>query len=190
VLGYTAYTFALGAFGVLGADVSSARARLAVDQAATFFAQCSCRRTRGHVESGVRSDRVQKRNHAGYAVDLDSRAGRVPLAFGAFLAGSTFGPCHFWRRRCSSVPVPGPVNTLILETAPVNLRASAMAVPFSRSISSATCVAGDSSAGWQIHSAEICRKAVLILPLALIWPARFGLVLALKRNGFIHLRDG
>jgi len=40
VLGYTAYTFALGASGI-GADVPASRPRVAVDQAAEFSAWCS-----------------------------------------------------------------------------------------------------------------------------------------------------
>jgi hypothetical protein len=74
----------------------------------------------------------------------------------------------------------GPVNTLILETAPVNLRASAMAVSIFTSH-----LFGD------MWSPEIVgrladsfggnlQKAVLILPLALIVASALWLVLALK----------
>jgi hypothetical protein len=53
----------------------------------------------------------------------------VPLAFGAFLASSTFCSRSFLAAAMFFLFLPtGPVNTLILETALVNLRASAMAV--------------------------------------------------------------
>jgi hypothetical protein len=74
----------------------------------------------------------------------------------------------------------GPVNTLILETAPVNLRASAMAVSIFT-----IHLFGD------MWSPEIVgrladsfggnlQKAVLILPVALIVASALWLVLALK----------
>jgi hypothetical protein len=74
----------------------------------------------------------------------------------------------------------GPVNTLILETAPVNLRASAMAVSIFT-----IHLFGD------MWSPEIVgrladsfggnlQKAVLILPVALIMAGALWLVLALK----------
>jgi hypothetical protein len=51
-----------------------------------------------------------------------------------------------------------PVNTLILETALVNLRASTMAIRFSQSIYSVTCGHRRLLAVSRIHSAEIYRK--------------------------------
>ena len=73
----------------------------------------------------------------------------------------------------------GPVNTLILETVPVNLRSSAMAVSifmihlFGDMWSSE--IVGHLSDSW--HD---LRKAVLILPVALVVAALLWLALAVK----------
>src|ERR1019366_4179859 len=148
VLGYTAYTFALGAFGHWGPTFLQRAHGVAVDQAAEFFG----------------------------AVLV-----AVPLAFGAFLASSTFWSMSFLAAAMFFLFLPtGPVNTLILETAPVNLRASAMAVSIFT-----IHLFGD------MWSPEIVGrlpdsfrgnlpKAVLILPVALIVASALWLTLALK----------
>jgi hypothetical protein len=123
-----------------------------------------------------------KRNRAGYAWTLGlSVLVAVPLAFGAFTATSTF-----WSMTFLAVAMfflflsTGPVNTLILESAPVNLRASAMAVSIFT-----IHLFGD------MWSPEIVgrladsfggnlQKAVLILPVALIVASALWLVLAFK----------
>src|ERR1035437_5288322 len=84
----------------------------------------------GTLIGGFAATAWQKRNRAGYAWSLGlSVLIAVPLAFGAFLAVSTFWSMTFLAAAMFFQFLPtGPVNTLILETAPVNLRASAMAV--------------------------------------------------------------
>jgi MFS transporter, Spinster family, sphingosine-1-phosphate transporter len=75
----------------------------------------------------------------------------------------------------------GPVNTLILETVPLNLRASAMAMSifcihlFGDLWSSE--IVGHLSDHWQS-----LRQAVLILPMALAVAAVFWITLALKQR--------
>src|SRR5580692_1909172 len=190
VLGYTAYTFALGAFGVWGPTFLSRVHGVAVDKAGEFFgAVLVVAGLVGTLLGGFAATAWQKRNRAGYAWTLAlSVLVAVPLAFGAFLATSTF-----WSMTLMATAMfflflsTGPVNTLILETAPVNLRASAMAVSIF-----AIHLFGD------MWSPEIVgrladsfggnlQKAVLILPIALIAAGALWLALALKtRRGSVH----
>jgi MFS family permease len=183
VFGYTAYTFALGAFAIWGPTFLHRTHGVAVEQAATFFgAVLVVAGLVGTLLGGFAATAWQKRNRAGYAWTLGlSVLVAVPLAFGAFTAGSTFWSMSFLAAAMFFLFLPtGPVNTLILETAPVNLRASAMAVSI-----------------FMIHlfgdmwSPEIVgrladafggnlQKAVLILPVALIVASVLWLVLAVK----------
>jgi len=188
VLGYTAYTFALGAFGHWGPTFLHRAHGVAVDKAGEFFgAVLVVAGLVGTMIGGFAATAWQKRNPAGYAwtMGLSVLAG-VPLAFGAFLSGSTVlsmscmaGAMFFLFLST------GPVNTLILQTAPVNLRASAMAVSIFT-----IHLFGD------MWSPEIVgrladsfggnlQKALLILPFALIVAAGLWLVLAIrmKRGG-------
>jgi MFS family permease len=190
VLGYTAYTFALGAFGYWGPTFLHRAHGVAVDKAAEFFgAVLVAAGLVGTLIGGFAATAWQKRNRAGYAWTLGlSVLVAVPLSFGAFLADSTFWSMASLAGAMFFLFLPtGPVNTLILETAPVNLRASAMAVSI-----------------FMIHlfgdmwSPEIVgrladsfggnlQKAVLILPVALIVAGALWLVLALKtRRGPAH----
>jgi MFS family permease len=183
VFGYTAYTFALGAFAVWGPTFLHRAHGVAVEQAATFFgAVLVVAGLVGTLLGGFAATAWQKRNRAGYAWTLGlSVLAAVPLAFGAFTATSTFWSMAFLAAAMFFLFLPtGPVNTLILETAPVNLRASAMAVSIF-----AIHLFGD------MWSPEIVgrladsfggnlQKAVLILPVALIVASALWLVLALK----------
>ena len=183
VLGYTAYTFALGAFAYWGPTFLHRAHGVAVEHAATFFgAVLVVAGLVGTLIGGFAATAWQKRNPAGYAWTLGlSVLAAVPLAFGAFLATSTF-----WSMTCLAAAMfllflpTGPVNTLILETAPVNLRASAMAVSIFT-----IHLFGD------MWSPEIVgrladsfggslQKAVLILPGALIVAGGLWLWLAVK----------
>jgi MFS family permease len=157
VLGYTAYTFALGAFAIWGPTFLHRAHGVAVDKAATFFsAVLVVAGLVGTLLGGFAATAWQKRNRAGYAWTLGlSVLVAVPLAFGAFLATSTFWSMTFLAAAMFFLFLStGPVNTLILETAPVNLHASAMAVS--------------------------------ILPVALIVAAALWLVLALKTKRGSH----
>ena len=183
VLGYTAYTFALGAFGIWGPTFLHRTHGVAVEKAAEFFgAVLVVAGLAGTLIGGFAATAWQKHNPAGYAWTLGlSVLVAVPLAFGAFLASSTFWSMSFLAAAMFFLFLPtGPVNTLILETAPVNLRASAMAVSIFT-----IHLFGD------MWSPEIVgrladafggnlQKAVLILPVALIVAAGLWLTLAMK----------
>ena len=183
VLGYTAYTFALGAFGIWGPTFLHRTHGVAVEKAAEFFGGVLVvAGLAGTLIGGFAATAWQKHNPAGYAWTLGlSVLVAVPLAFGAFLASSTFWSMSFLAAAMFFLFLPtGPVNTLILETAPVNLRASAMAVSIFT-----IHLFGD------MWSPEIVgrladafggnlQKAVLILPVALIVAAGLWLTLAMK----------
>jgi MFS family permease len=190
VLGYTAYTFALGAFGFWGPTFLHRVHGLEVDKAGEFFgAVLVVAGLVGTLIGGFAATAWQKRNPAGYAWTLGlSVLIAVPLAFGAFLTGSTPWSMSLLAGAMFFLFLStGPVNTLILETTPVNLRVSAMAVSI-----------------FMIHlfgdmwSPEIVgrladsfggnlQKAVLILPIALILASALWLGLALKmRRGPAH----
>jgi MFS family permease len=189
IVGYTAYTFALGAFGLWGPTFLHRAHGVAVDRAGEFFgAVLVVAGLVGTLLGGFAATVWQKHNRAGYAWMLGlSVLAAVPLAFGAFLANSTF-----WSMTLMAAAMfflflsTGPVNTLILETAPVNLRASAMAVSIF-----AIHLFGD------MWSPQIVgrladsfggnlQKAVLILPVALIVASVFWLVLAVKTKRAPH----
>ena len=183
VFGYTAYTFALGAFAIWGPTFLHRVHAVAVEQAAYFFGAVTVvAGFLGTMIGGFAATAWQKRNRAGYAWTLGlSVLAAVPLAFGAFLASSTFWSMTFLAAAMFFLFLStGPVNTLILETAPVNLRASAMAVSIFT-----IHLFGD------MWSPEIVgrladsfggnlQKAVLILPVALIVASVLWLALALK----------
>ena len=183
VLGYTAYTFALGAFGHWGPTFLHRTHGVAVEQAGEFFgAVLAVAGLVGTLIGGFAATAWQKRNRAGYAWTLGlSVLAAVPLALGAFTASSTFWSMSFLAAAMFFLFLPtGPVNTLILETAPVNLRASAMAVSIFT-----IHLFGD------MWSPEIVgrladffggnlQKAVLILPVALIVASALWLWLAVK----------
>ena len=190
VFGYTAYTFALGAFGHWGPTFLHRAHGVAVDQAAEFFgAVLVVAGLVGTLLGGFAATAWQKRNPAGYAWTLGlSVLVAVPLAFGAFLAVSTFWSMAFLAAAMFFLFLStGPVNTLILETAPANLHASAMAnyiftINLFGDMWSPEIVGrlADSFGG-------NLQKAVLILPVALIAAGALWLALALKTTrGPVH----
>jgi MFS family permease len=183
VLGYSAYTFALGAFGIWGPTFLQRVHGVTVDQAGEFFgAVLAVAGLGGTMIGGFAATAWQKRNRAGYAWTLGlSVLAAVPLAFGAFLAGSTFWSMSFLAGAMFFLFLStGPVNTLILETAPVNLRASAMAVSIF-TIHLFGDILSPVIVGWLSESfGGNLQKAVLILPVALIVASALWLVLALK----------
>jgi MFS family permease len=182
IWGYTAYTFALGAFGFWGPTFLHRVHAVPNESAASFFGSVLVvAGLVGTMAGGLAATAWHKRNPAGYAWMLGlSVVTATPLAVAAFLTGnkamamSCLAAAMFFIFLCT-----GPVNTLILETVPVNLRASAMAI-------SIFCIHlfGD------LRSSEIVgqlsdrwgslQKAVLILPAALGVAAALWLILALK----------
>jgi MFS family permease len=183
VFGYTAYTFALGAFGLWGPTFLHRVHGVAVDKAGEFFgAVLVVAGLLGTMIGGFAATVWQKRNRAGYAWTLGlSVLVAVPLAFGAFVATSTFWSMTFLAAAMFFLFLPtGPVNTLILETAPVNLRASAMAISIFT-----IHLFGDMWSPVIVGQLAVSfggnlQKAVLILPFALIVSSALWLALALK----------
>jgi MFS family permease len=180
--GYVAYTFALGAFGHWGPTFLHRVHAVPEKTAATFFgAVLVVAGLLGTFAGGFAATAWHKRNRAAYAwvLGLSVLIG-VPVSFGAFLAPTQLLSMSFLATAMFLLFLStGPVNTLILETVPVNLRASAMAMSIFM-----IHLFGD------IWSPEIVgrlsdhwgslQKAVLILPVALIVCAALWLTLALR----------
>ena len=182
VLGYTAYTFALGAFGHWGPTFLNRVHGVSVEQAGGFFgAVLVVAGLVGTMIGGFAASAWQKRNPAGYAWTLGLAVlVAVPLAFAAFLV-----PARLLSMVCLAAAMfvlflpTGPVNTLILETVPINLRASAMAVSIFM-----IHLLGDmwspKIVGRIADATGSLQRAVLILPAALIVGAVLWLTLAMK----------
>ena len=193
VWGYTAYTFALGAFAVWGPMFLQRVHGVPPKSASTFFgAMLVVTGLVGTMTGGFLATAWQKRHPAGYAWMLGlSTVCAIPLVVAAFLVTGQMtalvclGAAMFFIFLCT-----GPVNTLILETVPANLRASAMAlsifcIHLFGDLWSAEIV-GHLSDRWQS-----LQKAVMILPGALGVAALLWLTLALKTRrrvsaGTIH----
>jgi MFS family permease len=183
VLGYTAYTFALGAFGYWGPTFLHRAHGVAVAQAGEFFgAVLVVAGLVGTMIGGFAATAWHKHNPAGYAWTLGlSVLVAVPLAFGAFLADSTVWSMAFLAGAMFFLFLPtGPVNTLILETAPVNLRVSAMAVSIFTIHLFGDMWSPEIVGRLADSFAGSLQKAVLILPVALILASALWLLLAFK----------
>ncbi len=182
VWGYVAYTFAMGGFGFWGPSYLVRVFEMPQEQAGNFFGGITL--VAGLLSTfggGFAATQWRKRNPAAYSLVLGiSTLAAAPCAAYAFLGGSKhalmlgLGAAIFLLFLGT-----GPVNTLILETVPVNLRASAMAMSI-----------------FMIHlfgdfwSPEIIghlsdwfgslRPAVLVLPGVLVVGGGLWLALALK----------
>ena len=182
VWGYTAYTFALGAFAVWGPAFLERVHQVPKQSASTFFgATLVVTGLVGTMAGGFAATAWRKRHPSGYAWMLGLSATlSTPLAIGAFLAtDKTTAMACLAGAMLFIFLCTGPVNTLILETVPMNLRASAMAM-------SIFCIHmfGD------LWSSEIVghlsdhwgslQNAVMILPAALGVAAVLWISLALK----------
>jgi MFS family permease len=182
VWGYVAYTFALGAFGMWGPAYLERIHHVPNESAASFFGKVTAAAgLLGTFVGGFAATAWHKRNPAGYAFMLGlSTLTAVPVALAAFLTADTRVAMSCLALAMFLLFVStGPVNTLIIETVPVNLRASAMAISifmihlFGDLWSSE--IVGHLSDAW--HSLQ---KAVLILPGALLVGGVLWLALALK----------
>lgn len=131
VAGYVAQTFALGAFSFWGPTFLQRAHGMTLQRAGSLFGLWVV--STGLVATlagGWLATRLQQRSPAGHAWLLAASAVlTVPAAFAAFsLAGR--GPAEaalIAAMFCIFLPT-GPVNTLILESVPVALRAGAMAL--------------------------------------------------------------
>lgn len=182
VTGYTAYTFAVAAFGLWGPSFLVRVHQVPKITAAAFFGTVLfVAGLVGTLVGGFAATLWQRRNRAGYALTLGlSVLLAVPVGFAAFLLLD-----RLLSMACLALAMfllflsTGPVNTLILETVPVHLRASAMAVSIFMihlfgDVWSPEIV-GRLSTAW-----GSLQRAVLILPAVLLIGAALWLWLAVR----------
>lgn len=181
VLGYTAYTFALGGFQHWGQSFLVREHGLALDRAGTFFGLTMVvAGLAGTFLGGLAASAWRKRTPAGYAWMLGwSVVAATPCAFLALTIPNTaLAMAALSGTMLLLFLSMGPVNTLILETAPAHLRASAMAVSIFM-----IHLFGDL---WSpkivglIAKHSSLRSGVLILPVALVPAALLWLALGVR----------
>lgn len=189
-LGYTAYTFALGAFPAWTAKFLHGTHGMEVHAADTDFGYILV--GTGLVSTlvgGAIGTRWRRRYPGAYSLVLTlSAVLAVPVAFAAFLVGSTTGAMLCLTAAMFFLFLPtGPLSTLTLESVPVELRGSAMAVSIF-----VIHILGDfwspGIVGWLAdHLAPATdpaglRKALLILPTMLVVCAGFWAWLAWRQR--------
>jgi len=131
IWGYVAYTFALGAFAFWGPTFLEKVHNLSTRKADAFFsAVLVLAGLMGTLLGGFTATGWQKRNPAGYAWLLCvSVLLAGPVAFIALLTKNTTLSMAFLAGAIFLLFLStGPINTLIIESVPVNLRASSMAL--------------------------------------------------------------
>jgi MFS family permease len=180
--GYVAYTFALGAFGHWGPTFLHREHEVAPESASTFFGSVLVvAGILGTFIGGFAATAWRKHNRAAYAWVMGlSVAFSVPLAFGAFWTENKWASMSCLAGAMFLLFLStGPVNTLILETVPVNLRASAMAMSIFM-IHAFGDIWSPEIVGRLSDSWGSLRKAASILPVALMVAGALWLVLALR----------
>jgi MFS family permease len=182
VWGYVANTFALGAFSFWGPTFLEQMHGMSTLKADAFFgAVIVVAGFGGTMIGGFLGTAWQKRTHAGYALLLTvSIFLAVPASFIALWTASAGMAMGFLAAAIFLIFLgTGPVNTLILETVPVNLRASAMALSIFMIHLFGDMWSPEVVGRLADHWNDL-RKAVLVLPGALLVCAIFWLVLAVK----------
>jgi MFS family permease len=183
IWGYVAYTFALGAFAFWGPTFLEKVHHLSTAKADRFFGLVLVvTGLVGTLLGGFAATAWQKRNPSGYAWLLCcSILLAIPTSIAAFLCTNTVATMTFLAVSMFFLFLPtGPVNTLIIESVPLNLRASAMALSifmihlFGDMWSPE--IVGRLADAWHGDLA----KAVLVLPAVLLIGGIFWLVLALR----------
>lgn len=181
VFGYVAYTFALGAFAFWGPTFLNRVHQIPVKTAATFFgAVLVVAGLLGTLIGGFAATAWQKRNRSGYALTLGlSVLAAIPFSIVAFRTSNTTLSMSCLAAAMFLLFLPtGPINTLIIEAVPVNLRSSAMAlsiflIHLLGDLWSPEIV-GRLSDHWQS-----LQKAVMVLPVALVIAALLWLTLSI-----------
>jgi predicted MFS family arabinose efflux permease len=182
VWGYVAYTFALGAFSFWGPTFMEKVHGMSTGKADTFFgAVIVLAGFGGTMLGGFLGTAWQKRTRAGYALLLTvSIFLAVPAAFIALRTSSTALSMGFLAAAIFLLFLStGPVNTLIIETVPVNLRASAMALSIFMIHLFGDMWSPEVVGRLADHWNDL-QKAVMVLPVALLVCALFWLGLAVK----------
>jgi MFS family permease len=183
IWGYVAYTFALGAFAFWGPTFLEQVHRLSTEKADNFFGVVIVvAGLVGTLFGGFAATLWQRRNPAGYAWMLSGSVFlAVPLSFFALISLNTplamglLAASIFFLFLCT-----GPVNTLILETVPVNLRSSAMALSIFMIHLFGDMWSPEIVGRLTDSMNQNLQKATLILPGVLLINAFLWLALALK----------
>ncbi len=183
VWGYVAYTFALGGFAFWGPTFLEEVHHLSTEKADHFFGVVIIvAGLIGTLLGGFAATFWHRRNPAGYAWLLfGSVFLAVPLSFFALLSSNTalamglLAASIFLLFLCTV-----PVNTLILEAVPVNLRSSAMAISIFMIHLFGDMWSPEIVGRVADYMDKDLQKASLILPGVLLLAAFFWLVLALK----------
>jgi MFS family permease len=130
VAGYTAQTFAMGGFSIWGPTFLHEVHQMKLDDADFFFgASLAGTGLVATLAGGFAATRWQQRTGYGYAAVLAlSALAAAPLSFAAFATADTFQSKVFLIATMLMLFLSvGPVNTLIIETVPVSMRATSMA---------------------------------------------------------------
>jgi sugar phosphate permease len=130
VAGYVAQTFAMGAFAFWGPTFLLRLHGMKLEAAGTFFGGALVvTGLSATLLGGWAATAWQKRHPSGYAWTMAlSSAASAPAAAAAFLVHDLVLAQVFLATAMFFIFLPtGPINTLILETVPVTMRASAMA---------------------------------------------------------------
>lgn len=190
VWGYTAYTFALGAFGFWGPAFLNRFHNVPNEKASLFFgAVLVVTGLVGTLIGGFAATAWQRRTPSGYAWLCGlSAAAAAPVSVVAFLSSNTTVSMA-----CLALAMflaflsTGPINTLLLESVPANLRASAVAVSiFVMHLFGdfwSTEIVGHLSDVW-----NSLRAAVMILPAALLVAGLLWVWLAKRMMGNIRFK--
>lgn len=191
LVGYTAYTFALAAFGFWAAKFLNQVHGVKYENADHFFGLTLV--VTGLVATmagGFAATAWQRRFRAGYSTLLAASVLlAIPVATVAFVTSNTLlsQGCLAGAMFLLFLPT-GPINTLIVESVPVMLRASAMALSifvihlFGDLWS--PLIVGKLSDAWTVagHPEVGLQRAVLILPAVLIIAAAFWGYLAWRQT--------
>jgi MFS family permease len=182
IWGYVAYTFAMGAFAFWGPSYLERVFGMTHTKAGGFFAGVTA--ISGLLSTfagGFAATAWRKHNPAAYALVLGlSTLGAVPFAAWAFMGGTATALQIGLAAAIFLLFLgTGPVNTLIIETVPINLRASAMAMSIFM-----IHLFGDLWAPELIgHLSDFLgslKTAVLILPMVLLIAGGLWLALGVK----------
>jgi MFS transporter, Spinster family, sphingosine-1-phosphate transporter len=128
--GLTAYTFALGAFAAWGPTFLSRVHGLELDAADRFFgAALVVAGLFGTLIGGFAATAWRRKSPAGYALLLAASAALTVVAAAAAFLSQNASVSMAWLAAAMFLAFlsTGPTNTILIETVPVSLRASAMA---------------------------------------------------------------